>query len=246
MSGINELAFRNEITDNLPPEMELPDQPGGFVPQLHPGTYILRLPGDIRACFELFDLKDEESGKVVQRCRLNCTNKAGYPLVVVGGPHDGELLSQAISNVPRKRSKKPDAVAVSDMTYLIREALGDKNPIAKPADWFNVLLAYQGKVFRAETGLQGQCRDDKVRYVNESVPSAEDPNQYVYTGNTVEDPSGTMGCGKRYYTAAFKGINAESRQPEWMERIDCTCGASVRGFAQIDRFLRPIAGMAGA
>lgn len=244
---INNLAFRNEITDDLPADMELPAQGGGYQPQLPPGTYLLRLPADINAVFELWDLKNEETGKIEQRCRISCTNAKGSPLVVVGGTHDLETLSQSISNVPRKRSKKPDAVAVSDMTYLIRESLKNTDPIRTPADWYNVLLKYQGKVFRAETGLQGQCRDDKPRWINETILGPDGTN-YVYTGNTIEDPSGTMGCGKRFYTQAFKSINSETREPEWLERITCpspNCGASVRGFAQIDRFLPPIAGMEG-
>lgn len=243
---INNLAFRQEITDDLPPDVELPSQGGGYQPQLPPGTYLLRLPADINAVFDLFDIKNEETGKTDQRCRLVCTNGKGYPLVVVGGPHDGETLSQTISNVPRKRSKKPDAVAVSDMTYLLRESLKSQDPIRTPADWYNAILKYAGRVFRAETGLQGQCREDKVRYIEETVPSAEDASQLVYTGNTIEDPNGTMGCGKRFYTQAFKGIDPETRQPVWQERVTCPgCGASIRGFAQIDRFLPPLAGMEG-
>jgi len=76
-------------------------------------------------------------------------------------------------------------------------------------------------------GWQGQCRDDKVRYIESE------------TGDPIEDPEGNMGCGKRYYTKAFKQSD-EQNQTYWAERILCeSCGASIRGFAQIDRFLKP-------
>jgi hypothetical protein len=228
MSGINELNLRNDVYEDEIPQ-ELPEQGGSYVPQLKPGQYWLVIPATIAQLWAAFDqTKDVLTGqplaKPIQRLQLKFDKD--NPLVVRGGDQDGAVLLQTISNMPRKRSKKADVPPVSDMLYLVRESLAVPAtvPLRTPQDWINCLNQFAGQVFPAETGLQGQCRKDKVKW----IPDGQ--------GGQIEDPTGAMGCGKRYYSQSFKLPDGT-----YAERLQCQtpgCGAIIRGFAQIDRFLK--------
>lgn len=229
MADINSLNLRDDVyTEEIP--QELPEQGGSFVPNLKPGPYWFRIPAEVSQLWAAFDqTKDVLSGQPLAQPiqRLQLKFDRDHPLVVVGGTEDGSVLTQTISNMPRKRSKKADVPPVSDMTYLLREGLQDNTPVNSPKTWMAAINAHAGHIFPAEVGLQGQCRKDKVRY----IPDGQ--------GGQIEDPAGTLGCGERYYTQAFKQADGT-----YAERIMCKCGAVVRGFAQIDRFLKGQAGAA--
>lgn len=233
MSSINGVEVRDDVYDDQIPE-ELPEQGGSFIPQLLPGQYWLRIPPNVAQLWSKFQQTKSVDGLALATPieRIMFSFKKDNPLVVVGGEHDGAIMTASISNMPRKRSKKADIPPVSDMTYLIRNGFGDNSPLRTPADYINAVIRQAGQVFPAEVGRQGQCRADAVRWL---------PDQ---TGGQAEDPTGTMGCGKRYYTQSFK------TPAGLVERIVCTnlrpdgrggvvqCGASIRGFAQLDKILK--------
>lgn len=258
--GINSLALRDEVTDTMP--SELPEQMGGqSLPTLLPGLNVFRIPTTIAQCVEAFDEQQKaEDGSVLYRAatpaeiaadpnlaanpmvpqvlqRLRVKFDKENPLVVVGnGELDGTPVATSISNVPRKRSKKGEPVIkVADMTYWLRTSLGLPGDVklTTPKEWFAAILAQAGKTFRIEHGLTAQCRLDKVRYIN-------DPNDASGRGS-MEDPSGQMGCGARYYTKDFR--LAKEHGGGFSDVLYCKqCQAKLRGFFQIERFLPPTAG----
>lgn len=253
--SINDLNLRDEVTDEVP--SELPEQMGGSsLPTLLPGISLFRIPTTIAQCIEAFDEEQKAADgsvimisandpadpqrmipKVLQRLRVRFDKD--NPLLVVGGPYDGQPVGTTISNVPRNRAKKTDPPAlVADMTYWIRVSMADTaSPLSKPKEWLAAILATAGKTFRIEHGLSAQCRKDKVRYINDP----EDPSGR----GSIVDPSNQMGCDKRYYTKDFRLANAAPGGPQFSDIMYCktpTCQAKLRGFFQIEKFLPPTAG----
>lgn len=232
-AGINGLELRNDVYDDQIPE-ELPEQGGSYVPQLAPGSYWLRIPLNVAQLWKSFDQTKSVDNAPLQTPIQRVMVKFGKesPLVVVGGPDEGAVLICSFSNMPRKRSKKADIPPVSDLTYLIRNGFKDNSPLRSAQDYINAINSRAGQTFAAEVGRQGQCRADAARW----IPDGQ--------GGQIEDPTGTLGCGKRYYTQAFKTSDG------YVDRILCTnmrpdgngntvvCGASIRGFAQPDRIIK--------
>lgn len=233
MSTINDLNLRNDVYQDEIPD-ELPEQGGSYVPQLPPGSYWFQLPANLAQLWESFDqvndpVTKQPLAKPIQRLRLRFSKEA--PLVVTAAADTalvGSVLVQSVSNAPRVRSKKADQPPVSDMTYLVRESLRDNSPLKSPQDWINVMNQHAGHHFPAEVGRTANCRNDKVRYITDPA----DPSK------AIEDPTGQKGCGTRVYTQAFKAKDQQGHDI-WIERVTCPkCGAALRGFAQIDRFLK--------
>ncbi len=245
--GINNLSLRDDIIEEQP--SELPEQLGGQgLPVLLPGTSIFRIPSTVTQCVEAYDeiLKDGDGNpipdpadpskaRVVQRLRIRFDKD--NPLLVVGGEHDGHPVGTSVSNQPRNRARKGEArVLVSDATYLFRESLGYTGPLTRNSEWAVAIEWAAGKIFRAEHGLSAFCSPDRIRFVN-------DPDDPTYVAS-VQDPVGTKGCGKHYYTSNFK-LPAQNGQPGGYSEIKyCTCDAKLRGFFQFERFLKPTAAMA--
>jgi hypothetical protein len=233
VADLNSLQLRDDVVDEIPADMDLPEQMGAPAPTLMPGVDLFRLPATLPQLWDVLDekVKDgngQETGATVQRLKLKFDRD--NPLVVIGGPRDGQVLQATITTVPRKRGKKDsDAPSVADMTYLLRECLQDKTVIKSNKDWVNALNKHANAVVRLEHGLSGYCNPEKVRYID--VLDAEGNA----TGETVPDPSGLKGCGKRHYTQAFKNPDGT-----YATETGCECGAVVRGFAQIERFLKPV------
>ncbi len=174
---------------------------------------------------------------VVQRLRVKFDKD--IPLVVVGGPNDGQPVATSISTQPRNRTRQKGEppVLVADMTYLIRESLQDKaSPLTKPSEWLAAIQKTAGRTFRAEHGLNASCNPDRVRYIH-------DPSDASGRGAML-DPSGQHGCGnggKRLYTSAFK--LPANLGGGFSDIVYCpTCAAKLRGFFQIERFLAPLPG----
>lgn len=255
-------TLRAEVTDDLPTNMDLPEQGGGSILTLLPGVSIFQLPSTLGQCWEAFDdlvwqdaerkfaQIDPKTGaqQVIQRIRWKFDKD--NPLLVVESASYPEMVGQpvmcTVSNVPRKRSKKPDVPKVSDATYLLRESLGDSSPIATPADWIRVMAAHAGHTFKAEHGLSATCNPEKVRYIGVQNPA---------DGSWIaqEDPTGQKGCAVagakvgRFYTDDFKVPN--SRPVQYSDRRFCGqyvegkgwqggCGAFLRGFFRLERFLK--------
>jgi hypothetical protein len=247
MSSINDLAIRDDITDDVP--SELPAQLGGQgLPTLLPGTHIFRIPTDVQALFEPYDeiLKDElgnpvadptdpTKARIIQRLRVRFDKD--NPLLVVGGEENDTPVTTSISNQPRNRARKGEArVLVSDLAYLLRESLVYKGPLTKNSEWVTALMQYGGKIFRVEHGLSAYCSPDRVRYVN-------DPSDQTFVGS-IQDPSGQHGCGHRLYTSAFKLPAQNGQRGGYSDIAYCPkCSAKLRGFFQIEKYLKPTPAM---
>ncbi|PYQ25661.1 MAG: hypothetical protein DMF56_27080 [Acidobacteria bacterium] len=245
--GINNLQIRDEVSDDVP--SDLPEQMGGVgLPPLFPGTHIFRIPSTIAQLVETYDevVKDAQGNAVadpanpqqallVQRIRVRFDKDD--PLIVVGTPEDGQPVATSISNQPRNRSRKGEPrVLVSDMAYLLRESMKYTGPLTKNSEWIAGLQWAAGKVFRAEHGLSAYCNTEKVRYVH-------DPSDPTMRGSML-DPSGQKGCGERLYTSSFR-LPAQNGQPGgYSDLAYCKkCQAKLRGFFQIERFLKPTEAM---
>jgi hypothetical protein len=243
--NLNALNLRDEVEPDVP--SDLPPQGGPGLPTLLPGTNIFRIPSEIAQLVEPFDVIDKDAqghavadpndptkAKVTERIRVKFDRD--HPLVVVGGVLDGQPVATTISNAPRNRARKGEPPnPVSDMAYLLRESLQYKGPLTRNSEWVTALAAQAGKIFRAEHGLSAYCSPDRVRYIND----VNDPTNV----GSVEDPSGQKGCGKRLYTSAFKLPAAQGGS--FSDIAYCpTCQAKLRGFFQIERFLKPTAAMA--
>lgn len=256
--SINDLNLRDEVTDEVP--SELPEQMGGqALPTLLPGINVFRVPSSIAQCIEAFDEQQKApDGSVIMRPataaelaanpaatmvpsvlqRLRVKFDKENPLIVVGGPNDGTPVATSISNVPRNRARKGEPPQkVADMTYWLRTSMGDTaSPLSTPKQWLAAILQTAGKTFRVEHGLTAQCREDKVRYIN-------DPTDPSGRGS-IQDPSNQMGCGKRHYTKDFRlpAASVAPGQNPFSDMMYCSCGAKLRGFFQIEKFLPPTAG----
>lgn len=243
---------------------ELPSQGGSATPTVMPGISLFQLPPNLDQLWSTFDVEKKTddgqvithpagtiidavdvSGKAVLEQHLMLKFDRENPLIVVGGPFDGLPAMCTISTLNRKRGKKDDlhAKKVSDMTYFVRKALRDNTLVTFKKDWMPIVNKYVGHQIRLEHGLSAFCDPERTRYVEDGA------------GGTVEDPNGNKGCGKgpagkdnaRYYSMNFRipEVNAETGEATgrqvFTDRIICVnCGASLRGFFRIEKFLEPL------
>lgn len=231
MARLDELTLGADpiATDEVPTE-NIPEQGGSYIPLLPFTTFQFRLPDDLAECWEAFEHTDATTGAKTQRVRLRLD--ASHPLVVVGGPRDGAVMTATISSVPRPRGREKQPIA--DLFYLLRTSLADKTPIRTQSDWIRAINAHAGRSIWLDLGGSARCDDTRVRYILTVNP--EDPESYL----AVEDPDGHHGCGHKYYTRDVKR-DPETGQP--LERFQCDkCGASLRVFQQIEKFKAPPAG----
>jgi len=209
------------------PTENVPEQGGSFIPLLQPATYALRLPDEIAKCWgDPYLDKDQKP-----RLRIRFGNE--QPLTVVGGAKDGDVLSTSWSTQPRPRGREKTPIA--DMFYFVRTSLMDATVPRTLGDWKAIVNAHAGQVFYAEVGVSANCNPKATRWVLSEDP--ENPGRDV----VIEDPSGQKGCGESEYTRDLLKLRDENGDVP--ERITCKkCGASVRVFNQIDKFLPPAQG----
>jgi hypothetical protein len=276
-NDINSTTARPDPGGEYWPEGDLPEQMGGQRTTLLPGIYTFRLPENLAQLWKDVEIEDGRpflpngmpnptKGQKILRKQLKLDRNA--PLVVVGGPHDGEPMTATFTNNPRARGKKDDSKTawISDLAYLLDQCLqGDVPPAQrlrpKTADELVAAInRYAGKTIRLETGLTAQCRPDKVRYVRITTQEPGQPEQ----ATDMLDPAQIKGCGKRYYSKDFKnptgGVVDPATgvaQPMFDTEIACVCGHQptpaqveagaqpgvdvvLRGFEQVERFLPPL------
>lgn len=257
---VNSTAPRPDIAGDWP-EGDLPEQMGGARTTLMPNNYTFRLPDNLPQLWHTVEIEDTRpflangqpnptKGQKVPRRQLKLDRNS--PMVVVGGPHDGEPMTATITNNPRPRGKKDDPKTpwISDLAYLLEISLRDKTRPTTAEALVATINKYAGKTVRIETGLSAQCRPDKVRYIvvatgnpafNPAVPETPVGGANSKTiESTMVDPSGTKGCGTRYYTKDFKNPEAKPGEDQYDREIACDCNAVLRGFEQIERFLPPL------
>lgn len=230
-------------------EGDLPAQAGGGYETLMPGVRSFMLPGNLAQLWDTVEVLDSRKGsktegQKVKRLRLKLDKN--NPLVVVDGPEKGETMTWTVTSNPRPRGKAddPSTVWVSDLAYLLEIGLGDKSRPTTAEGLKQQISKYAGRTIRLETGLSAHCRADKVRYILQSVQTANGVEE-----RSVQDPTGQKGCGDdsqqradgkgkkgRYYTKDFK----DPESGEYLDTIECDCGAVLRGFANVERILPPL------
>lgn len=240
-TGINSTTPRPDVGGDWP-EGDLPEQMGGARTTLMPGISVFVLPANLAQLWHEVEIEDNRptlangspnptfKTKVKrQQLKLDRAN----PLVVVGGTRDGEPMTATFTSNPRPRGKKDDPKTpwISDLAYLLEISLADKSRPATVDALKAQITRYAGKTIRIEHGLTAQCRGDKVRYILVATAEGE---------STMQDPAGTKGCGARYYTKDFKNPGAAAGQSPYDSEIQCDCGAVLRGFEQVERFLPPL------
>lgn len=199
---------------------KLPEQRGGGQPNINPGTYIFELPANVA---EAWEIRETTRGQ-----RVAIKSDRDHPIVVAGvvreddKPLIGEVWYGSVSTAERNRAKKgePEAL-VSDMTYLLRDGLEDKE--AKPQksrEFMQAVSKHAGARFMADNTWSAFCNKAKPRYIE-------------VDGQVVEDPDKTPGCGENYY---MRDIPRDA-EGYYMERFTCKkCGASLRAFQNLERF----------
>lgn len=189
------------------------------------------------------------------------------PLVVVGGEYDGLPAHATITTMGRRRGKRndPKAPVVADMTYLLRDALNDNTPIKFRKDYFAAINKHAGQVIRLETGLSAQCNPERVRYIDDGAGNViEDPDgtkgcdaaggkpkSRLYTNDFKVTQYQVKTTGEVFNTrdeavAAAAALSLPATDVKAIEtftdRAWCkSCGAALRGFFRIERFLKPLA-----
>lgn len=221
-SGLNSTEPRPADADIQWPEGDLPEQMLGGGSVLMPGDRTFRLP-PASAMPQLWHdvvAEDQRPGSPTKGQKLNFRQlkfDSGNPLVVVGGPDDGEPFRDAYSTVPRARGKKDDPATayVSDIAYLLSVSLGDKRRPKNQQELEQIINSYGGQTVRLRTGLSGQCRPDKAVRIE-----VYDPTDTTYAAENrqprtmvIDDPTGRKGCGKRFYTEPRKNAPTAYKNP---------------------------------
>ena len=256
--GLNDTTMRTDIGGDWPADAatDMP-QMGGQFKLLMPAQDEFRLPANLAQLFTVAPYEDtnpRSATKGQQVDRLVLKFDRSNPLVIVSGPRMGDVLTKTLTSNPRARGKKdnPSTMWVSDLVLLLDTSLNDKSrPGGAPAQQANqalmqALVKYAGKTVRLDHGLQGSCNPNNVVRLVYQDPA--DAAKVV----VAEDPPGRKGCGARYYTNAFKNPNPATLDDLYDSEINCTgkiaqpdgttveCGAVVRAFPEIERFLPPL------
>lgn len=234
-NDLNAPAVRADVADW--PEGELPEQGGGSRETLLPGTHTFRLPDNLEGLWHdgngIVDNRPGSPTHGQKVIRPSLKFDKNNPLIVVGGPDDGAPMLATIGTNPRPRGKKDDPKTpyISDAAFFLEIGLQDKSRPKTLPELKATINRYGGKTVRIEHGLSAQCNPEKVRYI--AVEAADEAGNVHVT--SMQDPDGTKGCGRRYYTKDFK-LPAGG----YSDQLQCQCGAYLRGFEQIERFLPPV------
>jgi hypothetical protein len=240
--SINDLQFRDEVEDGqVPADGKLPEI-STYVPNLKPGKYMAKIPDNVAQLIVLKDHQDTEGAPIKQRVAVKF-DKAN-PVLIMGGESDGHPLTAYVSNVPRPRGK--EKIPVSDLAYYLVHACGLQVNPRTPKEWADAIARTGGLIVPIEVGIQANCDKERDVYVDEVTADPLDPTKTSVTSKQV---AGLKGCGKRYYTRDFhKGGAYQDRilcagqvempDPVTGTTIKIACGASIRGFNQIDRWLQ--------
>lgn len=240
-----------DIPGEVYPEGDMPAQMGDFGPTLLPGIDTFIIPANIAQLWDTQAIKDSRPGsptlgQPVNRLRLKFDRNS--PLTIADGTNKDETMTATFTGNPRPRGKMTDPATpwVSDLAYFLEIGLGDKSRPKTPDALKAQINKYAGKTVRLEHGLSAHCREDKVRYI---LDPADD------TGTkSILDPAGTKGCSNdqkpradnpkrkmgRYYTDDFKDPEAKAGEPAYTDTLQCDCGAVLRGFPSVERFLPPL------
>ncbi len=233
MPKISDLGLTTEQVGEALDYSTMQDQFGGFTPPPQPGSYRFRLPKDLTSIWEVFDhAKGNPPGK-----RIRAQFDDAHPLTIIqspGGVEDGNPFSTSITNAERKRGKSddPNAQFISDMDYLNRDVFGlTAKPVGGNRGYADEFAKHANAEFGADVEWNWFCN----------------PKKDIYTDNGqggLSEVPGTKGCGTSYYQKDIKDggmmVPSDPENPNSPKvfplRIECSCGANVRAFANLVRF----------
>jgi len=204
--------------DTLPTGgQDLADLPefGTFEPPPQPGPFRFKLPGNLSAIYDVFDVEGKG-----QRVRVIFDRE--HPLLIVqslGGKYNGQPFQARLSNQERARGKDKSVVA-SDWDYLLR-ALGVKAKPTTNKGYIEAVQVHAGKEFGADLRYSWRCGQDRDVRVRDKE-------------GTMQVLEGTKGCGEAYRQEDVPKLADGSTPYE----ITCQCGALLRAWANLDN-LRP-------
>lgn len=183
------------------------------------------------------------------------------PMVVVGGDYDGLPATATVTTIARRRGKKTDkdAPMVHDLTYLVRTSLADKTPVSLKKEWPAVVNRHAGAIVFLEHGLSANCDPERTRYIDDGTGSGiEDPDGIKGCGKANGKEHGRLYSNdfkvSRFQddrTGSVYNTREEALEAEvpaanikvvqvFVDTVYCKgCGARLRGFFRVEKFLPP-------
>lgn len=202
---------------------QIGEQAGTPRPPLPPGTY-------------QFDVDDQQKDIWSKEFKLDDGRVRSNLMidVTVSNAKDGRLIGESrrysISGIERNRARKGQPERrVSDLQFFYRDGLGGAD---KPKTFGELATAVTKMLprakFAADVEWGAYCSEKNTRWVFDQA-----------TQSIVEDPTGTKGCGTRYYQSQLAAM-LRGEDGRWIgDRITCNCGANLRVRDEVTRFRRP-------
>ncbi len=215
--SLSELQLKEETL----PDLNYDDAPefNSWAPPPQPGTYRLKLPGDLTHAWDVYTR--ESDGKQFVRLLLD----KDAPLLIVQAKDPsviGEPFQTRLANQPRPRGK--DKIEVSDLDYLLK-ACGVKTRPAGNKAMIETVKQQIGKEFTAEISYSWNCSDDRNIRVDDGAGG-------------VKEVENQKGCGAKYYqddrTGKVEQKIAKGADGKYPYEIACRCGNIIRAFANLD------------
>lgn len=214
-------------------------------------------------------INDPATGKPQVEQHLLLQFNDENPLVIVGGDYDGLPAHATITTIPRDRNRKKGEPPnlVHDLTYFVRTSLNDRTPVTKKKEWPGIVNKYAGHVVYLEHGLSAQCSPDRTIYVDDGAGGGvADPGgklgcnhaagldkkegSRLYTNDfkvKVWQDQTPGGAGNTFNTreeGIEQGVEAANMKQITLftDTVHCKgCGARLRGFFRVEKFLPPLA-----
>jgi len=189
---------------------------GTFREPPQPGSYRFRLPDDLSSIWDVYDTPAKTPPQ-----RIRAIFDRDHPLQIVqspGGRSNGEPFETRISNEERTRGKDKTIYA-SDMDYLLRALKVQQKP-ATNRGYIDLMKQQAKKEFGADIRYSWKCSPDRNIRVKDA-------------NGSIQEVQGRPGCGSGYYQEDLPngGKDASGMVPT---QIQCTCGAMLRAFANLD------------
>ena len=228
MPKLAELGLSNEQVGQALDYANMPDQLGGFSEPPQPGTYRFKFPPRMDDLWETFDhVNGQPPGKRI-RARFDET----HPMTIIqspGGQLNGEPFQTSITNAERRRGKRDDPTApyISDMDYINRDVFGlQTKPTGGNVGYAQEFMKHAGTELTATITWNWFCNPKKNIYADNGQGGVQEIQQ--------------AGCGASFYQKDIEKIPsnpADANSPKvYPYRLTCTCGASIRAFANLEQF----------
>lgn len=189
---------------------------GSFREPPQPGAYRFKLPTDLSSVYDVYDTPTKTPPQ-----RIRAVFDKDHPLTIVqspGGRANNDPFETRISNEERARGKDKSIVA-SDMDYVLRALKVETKPGSNKG-YVEVMKLQGGKEFSADIRYSWKCSKDRDIRVKDAA-------------GAVQVVEGRKGCDTAFYQEDLPngGKDASGNVPT---QIQCTCGALLRCFANLD------------